>query len=357
MSETQIWLLVAGLAFLAGVFGYNKWQEAQLKRRADARFASRHEDVLLGAAPADGGAAPEAPEARAPAPVEHTLGLSTESAPRHTDAAGPVLDARIDFIATIEFSEPRLGEEILRNCDELEARVSKMLGWEGIDPVTGELGALSPSLYYRTVRAGLQLIDRSGPANEPELTGFCQGLQALAVNLLGRAEFGSRVEALRLTERLDEFCAEVDIVVGLSVVRRDGALIPGTRIRAIAEAEGCTLDADGRYVRLAEGGAERYALVNGEPRGFSTDVAGLATRSVSVQLDVPRAPESGTFKAYCGFAKRVAQALEGALVDDNRQPVSDAALEVIGNQVAAARTRLLEAGIPAGSPLGLRIFA
>jgi ZipA, C-terminal FtsZ-binding domain len=374
MSELQLWLIVAGLVLLVGVFAFNKWQERLLQRKSEASFGSRHEDVLLGGGPRlpAGGSVEgtgSAEFAASDGSFEHTLGLPTgRDATAGADlnpgvpperGSGPVLDERVDFIAMLNFDAPHLGDEILRNSDVLEGRLTKLMGWEGLDPISGELAALSPSVYYKTVRVGLQLVDRAGPASEHELTAFCQGLQGLAVNLVGEAQFGSRVEALKRSEQLDLFCADVDIQIGLSVVRPDGAMIPGSKIRAIAESVGCILDSDGRFRKLAEGGAELYSIGNMEPRPFHADALNtLTTRGVTVLLDVPRCPPDGaSFSAFGEFAHRAARVLEGTLVDDNQQPIGGGAMNAIATQVAGVRARMAEEGFPAGSPLALRLFS
>ena len=49
MSEFQTGLVVIGALIVAGVFGFNKWQERHARRAADEAFKSRHPDILMGA--------------------------------------------------------------------------------------------------------------------------------------------------------------------------------------------------------------------------------------------------------------------------------------------------------------------
>jgi hypothetical protein len=44
------------------------------------------------------------------------------------------------------------------------------------------------------------------------------------------------------------------------------------------------------------------------------------------------------------------------LVDDNRKPIGQAALEAIGQQLERIHRTMQARGIPAGGPLALRLF-
>ncbi|MBZ0096156.1 MAG: hypothetical protein K8H75_12415, partial [Sulfuricella sp.] len=47
MSELQISLLAIGLLIVAGVYGFNRFQERKYRRIAEKAFPARQEDVLL----------------------------------------------------------------------------------------------------------------------------------------------------------------------------------------------------------------------------------------------------------------------------------------------------------------------
>ena len=69
------------------------------------------------------------------------------------------------------------------------------------------------------------------------------------------------------------------------------------------------------------------------------------------------APDRGGFKAMTAFAKSLANRLSGTVVDDEGQPLPDASLAAIAEQVADFYRAMAQAGIPAGSPLAQRLFA
>ena len=56
-------------------------------------------------------------------------------------------------------------------------------------------------------------------------------------------------------------------------------------------------------------------------------------------------------------ARRFADVLHGVLVDDNRRPLSEAALEPIRRQIAQYQAMLAARQLPAGTPLTQRLFS
>ena len=47
MSDLQLGLIVVGILVVAGVYAFNRYQEWQLRRRVESRFAQRPDDVLM----------------------------------------------------------------------------------------------------------------------------------------------------------------------------------------------------------------------------------------------------------------------------------------------------------------------
>ena len=47
MSDLQLGLIVFGILVVAGVYAFNRYQELQLRRRVESRFAQPPEDVLM----------------------------------------------------------------------------------------------------------------------------------------------------------------------------------------------------------------------------------------------------------------------------------------------------------------------
>jgi FtsZ-interacting cell division protein ZipA len=168
----------------------------------------------------------------------------------------------------------------------------------------------------------------------------------------------SRTETLRSADHMDKFCSEVDMQIGLNIIRPDGARLASGRVRQLAESMGCVLDRDGRFRKEGPGGSELYSIANLDPAPFSPDPGQSSTTSgVTVVLDVPRAPP--TEEVFAGFrdvSMALAKSLDARLVDDNRQPISAAALQSIVTEIAKSRERMRTEGIVPGGPLAQRLF-
>ncbi|MDP3138355.1 MAG: cell division protein ZipA C-terminal FtsZ-binding domain-containing protein, partial [Burkholderiaceae bacterium] len=76
-------------------------------------------------------------------------------------------------------------------------------------------------------------------------------------------------------------------------------------------------------------------------------------------LDVPRVDHGErVFMQMTELAKRFADALQGTLVDDNRQPLSESQLDHIRREfIGKPQATMLAFGLPAGSPQAQRLFS
>jgi hypothetical protein len=370
VSDLQLGLLGIGVLVVAAVLAYNKWQELKLRRRAQGAFASHHRDALFG----DHGEAAHGtrPQSWSPRPegapggrVEHTLGDPVPGAAGATEAAqgappvAPTLDATIDFVAEFEAPRALAPQDVAHHARGLtDDAFAKPVRWEGRDEGRGDWVALAGDGAYRNLRVGLQLADRSGAASEADLATFARGAQEVALALGAKCRVPSVAEALARAQELDRFCADVDVLIGLSVIGSESHTFPGTKIRAAAESAGLAVGKDGRFHRFDDDGIELFALANLEPMPFHAETMGtLQTRGVTALFDVPRVPPSdAAFRRFIDFAHELEQTLGGVLVDDNRKPIGQAALEAIAQQLDRIHATMDSRGIPAGSPLALRLF-
>ena len=370
MTDLQLGLLGIGVVVVVAVIAYNKWQERKLKRRAEASFASSHHDVLFdqrNAAPTGPSGAAAPPSIRDAAPiarVEHTLGdAGAEPAAAPQDDAllrsDAELDTAVDYIIELDCTHPVTARDLEDHADRLvdEARAGSVR-WEGCDEARGEWYPIDPQARYRRVRVGLQLANRSGAVSEGELASFARSVEDLALALGAKAEVPDLAGALDRAQALDRFCAEVDVLIGLSVIGSESHTFPGTKIRALAESAGLVVGRDGRFHRFDNDGVEQFALANLEPMPFHAEtVKSLHTRGVTALFDVPRVPPSdAAFRRFLDFAHELEQSLGGVLVDDNRKPIGQAALEAIAQQLDRIHATMDEHGIPAGGPLARRLF-
>ena len=271
-----------------------------------------------------------------------------------------VLSPTIDYIASIQVVEPVAGYRIHEVQGAAIARLAKPVNWIGLNEDSRAWEPIAPDSDrdYRHLRIGLQLVDRKGPVRDADLSVFKLAMQDLATELMGVADLPAREPALQTAAQLDEFCAGVDIQIGVNVISQ-GQVFPGTKLRALAESTGMVIDAAGRFVRCDDAGNVLYMLVNQETSGFAAEsIKTLSTHGVTFLLDVPRvASGDRVLTQMVDQARRFAEALNGALVDDNRRPLSEAAIEPIRRQVAQFQAAMTVQQLPAGSALAQRLFS
>ena len=112
-------------------------------------------------------------------------------------------------------------------------------------------------------------------------------------------------------------------------------------------------------VRCDDDGNVLYVLANQETQGFTAEsMRTLTTHGMTFLLDVPRvAAGDRVLTQMVELARRFADALHGALVDDNRRPLSESAIEPIRRQIVQYQAAMAARQLPAGGALALRLFS
>lgn len=328
--------------------------------RIDADPAERQEPrMALRQAPAEPEFSAEAEVAAtpvfSPAPVPEPVAESRDlSEPDH------LLSPVVDYVASFEAVEAAPAYQLLEAQRATLTRVRKAVQWIGYNEQTRDWEAIvdTATSEYRRLRVGLQLVDRRGPVSEVELSSFQMAMQDLSDQMMAITELPNRLAALENAAELDAFCASVDIQIGINVISQ-GQVFPGTKLRALAEAAGMVIDGEGRFVRCDDDGKVLYVLLNQEAAGFSVEaMKTMSTHGITFLLDVPRvAHGERVFNQMVELAKRFADVLRGTLVDDNRRPLSEGALEPIRRQVAQYQSMMGAHNLPAGSALTQRLFS
>lgn len=391
MNELQLALIGAGVLAVVGVWGYNKWQERQHRRLAEKIFKGGQPDVLLGDdAPAagtilPGEAAKEVQAAKedsreriepAIGSLEADLGTPPAAAgeqalpPAAVDEAAPraapprlppeYADELADCVVRIEFPEPLPGAGLWAIQARWAGNVQKPLTWVGLDEAAAAWHKLSADDggRYRTVCAALQLADRRGAVSDADLTAFLDGVREMVVQCAGVARLPDFDEVLMGARRLDDFCASVDLQLGVNIVAV-GEPFPGTKLRGLLEAAGLTLFDDGCFHALDEGGKTRFVVCNAGPERFLPDsMKSLATQGVTLSLDVPRvASGPAVFDAMIAVGEQLANTLGGTMVDAHGNRLTPEMLDGIRTKVAEIQDRMARQDIEAGSVRALRLFS
>ncbi len=398
MSELQISLLAIGGLIVAGVYGFNRLQDRKYRRRAEQAFSAGQEDVLLKEwardIPPEALEVPEVRGARQEPRIEPVVSVREpeqdaldqpdsflpaergEHAPAHAvgdeaiqesqspDAAQhneAALDETIDYVAHIHPAEPVSSAAVLIEARQRQDGFGKRTRWLGINPSTGgweEIGQGSAS-EYRNLASALQLADRSGPVSESHLLAFCDAAQAVADALTAIAEFPERQPALARAAALDQFGANVDVLIGVNVITQNGDAFAATKVRALAEAAGMKLQADGAFHFVSDEGADLYSLANLDPTPFSPEnIRQLSSHGITFLFDVPKVADGvRAFNQMLLVAKQMASTLGGVVVDDNRRPLSEAGIGKIKQQLADIYVRMEAQQIKGGSDCALRLFS
>ena len=271
-----------------------------------------------------------------------------------------LLDPRLEFIVAMELVEPVSAMDIIHSQRPALVRLNKPVHWIGYNERNREWERLAPDsdLKLRRLRVGLQLVNRQGPLSDGDMTIFTNAMNALADELMAVADMPSS-RVLDQAAEIDQFCAAVDLEIGLNLVSRASAFT-GTKIRALAEAAGMVLGLGGVFTRYDDNGRVLFSLQNYESTQFSADtLRTLTTHGLTFLLDVPRVDHGErTFMQMTEIAKRFAETLNGALVDDNRQPLSESQLDHIRREfIGKPQATMASYGLTAGSPQALRLFS
>jgi ZipA, C-terminal FtsZ-binding domain len=380
MSDLRVILAVAGAVLVVLILLWYKWQERRLRKRGDAAFGSRHEDVLLsaarrpltappavrvepvighndGARPAEESPAeiiavpPAAITPTQPAPVVEPV-AEVEPEPR-TESALPV-DGRIDAVAVLTAgSAAGIDATPLLSTDWSKfSKTVNRFGEQG-----GAWSELAAGQTCQRVAIAMQLVDRKGPVPGMEFATFTSLLEGLATQHGWQLELGSSESVLRQAAELDRLCMEVDFQIAFDVVAATDKPFSGTRIRGIAEANGLELAPDGAFSRSGPGGNVWFTLKNRGATPFSPEhMRDFSSRALTLVLDVPRVPRDA-FPALRVLLNALCTALQGTVVDEQGRRLDDAALDLVADQLRAIQGRLEQNGITPGGAVALRLFS
>lgn len=375
MTELQMGLIALGGAAILGIFTYNKWQERQHRQMADRVLMQPGEDVLLN--PESGGNTAmerdeeERQERREPAlqadPVweesQEDLGDHEEEAAQDTLPALPanLLSPGVDAIAVLELVDPVPATQLLDFQSEVFSTLRKPLHWVGFNKNLGcwELIHAGTRGNYRSLRVGLQMADRQGPVSAADISLFSGGMERLADELMAMVDMPSTQQVLDQASQLDRFCADVDMQIGVNAVSQ-GTPFAGTKIRALAEAAGMTLGADGVYTRCDDEGSPLFSMQNFETTPFSAEnLKTISTHGLVFLLDVPRVHDGArVYNQMLSIAKSFTESLGGVLVDDNRLPLAEPQLaHILQEYVVKPQASMGTHGVAPGSPVAIRLFA
>ena len=392
MTSLQLVLFAAGGVLVAGVLVYNWMQERRVRRQIDEAFRQsqgrgdaqlkddgpgedRIEPTLPGAVPENASrarvtATEEDADYEPPLAIQNRIAsdmseddYAVATTPLSEPARGaageraPQPDPDIECIVALQPPKP-VGVGAL--AAGLHARLGRPLRWFGRrgPGLPWQLLKSETTGEFSEVIACLLLADRAGAASRPLLDSYIRMVADIASELSSPYIAPDAAAEAARAEALDRICADLDVQIGLTLLKPEGT-IAGTRLRGVAEASGFRLSDGGRFDWIyEETGALLYSLQNYRSEPFTAEtLRAMATPGAVFVLDVPRVAEPlRVYDQMKLLAKRVAQSLDAILVDDNRRPLDDAALNAIRDQVRSTAAALAEVRIEPGSARALALF-
>ena len=212
---------------------------------------------------------------------------------------------------------------------------------------------------FTRIAYSLQLADRSGAISSQTLQSFQQSIDNIGLQLGAQIEWHGPADPLRYATELDQFCIDVDVMVGFHLVQGASGPFAGTKFRGLAEAAGLVLGSDGSFQCIADNQPVLYSLVNQDKTPFSAEMLrSTLIRGISFQLDIPRVKNSlEVFNQMVLLARQMENSLSANLVDDKQGALGDTQIEIIRQHLKKIHAKLVARGILPGSANALRLFS
>ncbi|MDO8464032.1 MAG: cell division protein ZipA C-terminal FtsZ-binding domain-containing protein [Gallionella sp.] len=372
MSELQAVLLAIGFGAIVAVYAFGWWQQRQYRRKFGAAFKANHTDALY--RESDAKPAEQARQSFSPEMVETVL---NDAVPDGDDVAGmpsvkegaamtlldescALLDMRSDFIIELHLDEPGPAA-ILDGLWQRKFDFGKPVQVCGLTLGTQrwERAIAESKALYARFRIALQLVDRGGAVSAAKLADFRDLVLGLARNIKADATVPDINETHRLAVELDQFCAEVDQMVGINLVPPGERLLPGGKIAQAAALQGMTLESDGAFHLLNAKEHSLFTLINQNNEPFQGHtLEAFSTAGITLLLDVPRTLNPvAQFDIMVHAAHEFARELQANLVDDHLVVLSDNGLALIRTRIAGIETKMCDNRIVPGSGQARRLFA
>lgn len=280
------------------------------------------------------------------------------------------VDAKIDLTAILHLEKDLAKVTLNHALNDFIGLVTELdkpthLFGLNVDGVWDSISTdITPNQTYTQLLSSLQLADRGGAVSRATLNRF-----QLAVELLG-LELGTQVEwlgsnnPLEFSQQLDQFCIDVDKIIGFHLVQGESGAFHGTKLRGLAEANGFSLGQDGAFhyresqTQPGEGSALLFSIIHQNNQPFTTEgLRNIVIKGITFQMDIPRVKNCvEVFNKMVNIAQKMQKGLGAHLVDDHQKPLTELQINKICLQLQTIHTVMLTYGISPGSPTALRLF-
>jgi FtsZ-interacting cell division protein ZipA len=289
-----------------------------------------------------------------------------EPAAVHTQLPADI-DQQIDLIAILYLTQPATGaalREFLLSIADLDKPIyAHGLGFDGVWRL---LTREQEAVEFTRATCSLQLADRSGFVSKNSLGRFQHAVDSIGHKLGAQVEWQGSGDPWLFASELDQFCVEVDKMVGFNLVQGPSGPFTGTKLRGLAEASGLTLKDDGAFhyeteagVMPGAGGQSLFFVTNHDTNPFSTEMLRTSViRGIKFQLDIPRVHNCiEVFNHMVLMARQMESSLNASLVDDNQRPLGETQIEKIRQQLKIIHAKMVTRGVVPGSYSALRLFS
>lgn len=272
----------------------------------------------------------------------------------------PALDALIDVIAAVEIDHPVSGDAALQAMPATRRVGSKLFSLEGLNTETGLWEHPRNGQRYSAFQSGVQLANRTGPLNEIEFSEFVTKTQNFADAINGAPEFPDMLEEVSRARELDHFASAHDAQLSFTLKATKAAWSPGYVQQNAARLGFIAGVLPGRMVVPApvHGLPPILLLTFDSQAAMSEDPTQSAIYELTLSLDVPQVDrKEEPYARMIQTAYELSRVMDGAISDDNGQPLSETAIGAIARDLLALYDTLDARDLSAGSPQARRLFS
>ncbi|MBC7489831.1 MAG: cell division protein [Glaciimonas sp.] len=384
MTDLQTSLFAIGGAIIVGVVSYNKWQEYKAKKSVERAFSTSHDDVLMALSTKN----LEHPERHEPVLFEsesvsesvantdipqdnielNAEQLAAEPYGENVASSGLVktdasvvavnispqiklpVDGLIDCMIPLTLEATVCGHKLLPVLHNLRYVGNKTVNFIGEDS-QGEWEPISYGGVYKSLRAGVQMANRSNPLNEIEYSELVIGLRQICDDLGAEPDIPDMNEVMQGARALHQFVIKHDAQLGVNIQSKGAPWAVNTLLLALTR-QGFDTSREGRMIMSDGEGGVLFSL------STNASVTSETTQRLTLLLDVPCVAQARDgYGTMVACARSLASRLDGMVVDDSNQPLADAQLKEIAGQVDAFYLEMDGADISAGSTRALRLFS
>jgi hypothetical protein len=347
-------LIAVAVLVLAGIVVQGLWKARRIAARRGIAAVVGDDDPGR-REPSMDGAAAERPE----------VGMPAAAAARADGRPAPLrrsvrLDALIDAIATLTVDAPVAGEGVLAHLPGANRAGTKPFYIEGLNSETGEWEAVVANARYGEFQAGVQMANRNGPLNEIEFSEFVQKLEAFAQGIGASTDLPDMLETVARARELDAFASQHDAQL-VALLRANSVAWSVGYLQQAAQRHGFVPGSvPGRLVLPAiEDGAPPVLVLGFDAQAALADDPGqAAVRELTLGLDVAQTEELvEPFAAWHGAARKLADDLDAAIVDDQGQAITLHAFSAIHAELTRLYEALSAHDLAAGSTGARRLFS